>query len=355
MPTVACSLLLALSLPVVWGQTQAAGVSDETAQAAPPNETRTSLSIGEEGSLATGLRAPMPRWGNLLIVQPSFAWRRADRWRASVSLAGITSTYGQTHSQLRVKEAWAGITLGDLDVTLGKRILKWGTGYAFTPSGVLDPPRRPTDPTDRLNLNEGRELAMAEYVHGRHALTAAWATGGLLDTHRPDLRETAAVRYNTLVGGFDAALIYAHERGRPGFYGANFTRVVGEAVEVHGELAHRGSTAVLLGGKYTLRCGVGTLFEWYAPAPGAPRYIFFHAGKSRLRELPGWKHWDLGFSLLANTTDRSRMVIFDAARRVANHLTFTGRAELPGGKRWQSEYGMIPYSALLSIGFRYQL
>ncbi len=318
-------------------------------------ETRASLSVTDEASATAGTQGPVPRTGNLLLVESSFAWRRADRWRSSVSVAGIAAKRGESHARLRVKEAWAGLTLGDFDFTAGKRIVRWGTGYAFTPTGVLDPPRNPADPADRLSLNEGREMVAADWVKGRHAITAALASGGLLDTHRPGLRETAAVRYNTLIEGFDSALVFARERGRPNFYGLNFTRVAGEALEIHGELAHRDATSILLGGKYTLRSGAGAIFEWYSPAPGRPRYVFARIGKARLRELPGWKHWDASFALLANTSDRSRMIIADLSRRIRDQFSAYGHAELPGGRRWRSEYGMIPYSALLSIGLRYQI
>jgi hypothetical protein len=298
--------------------------------------TRVSLSIGDEFSRA----------GNLLLMQSSFSYRSGERWRMSTSIAALGTTHGETHTRLRVNEAYAGLTAGDFDFTAGKRILRWGTGYAFTPTGVLDPPRIATDPTDRLNLNEGREMVSADWVRGRHAITAAWATAGLLQQHGPGMRETVAVRYNTLLAGFDSALVYAHDRGRRDFYGANFTRVIGEALEVHGEFAYRDAAAVLLGGKYMLPGGVNTIAEFYSPpAPRRGRYIFVSAGKSRLRELPGWKHWDVSLSMLANTGDRSRILILNVTRRLGDHFSATARAE----------YGMIPYSALLSMGLWYQI
>lgn len=320
----------------------------------PRSETRFALSIGDEGAWAAGLRVPGPSLGNLLLIQPSFSWRYGQRWRFSSSLAGLAETHSETNARLRVKETYLGVTTGDFDFSAGKRILRWGTGYAFTATGVLDPPRIATDPTDRLNLNEGREMVTADWVRGRHAFTAAWASAGLLQEHRPGMRETTAFRYNTLIAGFDTSLIVAHDRGRSTFTGANFTRVFGEAVEIHGEFAHRDASAVLLGGKYTMRSGFGAMFEFYAPG-GHRCYAFLRAGKSRLRELPGWKEWDVFASLVANLDDRSRILVVDVTRRAGNHLSFYGHAQAPGGAKWCSEYGMIPYAALVSAGFRVQL
>jgi hypothetical protein len=338
----------------------ASALAEDTPDTAPAGlssgQTRFALSLYEEGSFATGLEVPGPWFGNLLLAQPSFSWRHAQRWRISASLAAIGTTHGESHGQLRVKEAWGGFTAGDFDFSLGKKILRWGTGYAFTPTGVLDPPRNPADPTDRLNLNEGREMVAVDWVKGRHAITAVWASAGVLGQSRAGMTDTTALRYNTMIAGFDSALIFAHDGGRRDFYGANFTRVVGEALEIHGEFAHRDSNAALFGGKYMLRSGVNTIFEFYSPpAPRLGRYLFLSAGKSRLRELPGWKQWDVSLSLVANTADRSRILILDVTRRVGDHFSLVGRAQAPSGKKWRSEYGMIPYSALVSIGLRYQI
>ena len=150
----------------------------------------------------------------------------------------------------------------------GKRLLRWGTGYAFTATGVLDPPRVPTDPLDRLNLNEGREMFKADWLEGKHDVTFAWATGELWN-HRPGMRETTAMRYNTLVYGFDTSVIFAQDRGGPALAGANFTRVLGESVELHGEFAWREQAAVLFGGKYTARSGWLIIGEFYTP-PNTP-------------------------------------------------------------------------------------
>ncbi len=260
------SLALLLAAPAL---AQDAAPVDAAPAGLSADQTRLAVSLYEEGSFAGGLLTPGPWAANLLLAQPSFSWRHAQRWRLSASLAAIGSTTGDTHGQLRVREAWGGLTAGDFDFSLGKKILRWGTGYAFTPTGVLDPPRNPIDPTDRLSLNEGREMVAVDWVSGRHALTAVWASAGVFGTPRAGITDTTALRYNTLIAGFDSALIFAHDSGRPDFYGANFTRVVGEALEVHGEFARRDSNAVLLGGKYMLRSGVNTIFEWYSPP--APR------------------------------------------------------------------------------------
>ena len=212
--------------------------SGEPADPKPAGEVRYSLSLADEGVFADDLRVPGADKGNLLLLQSSLAYRHGQRWRASSSLALVTRTQGDTHVQLRVKEAYLGYSAGDFDFTAGKRLVRWGTGYAFTATGVLDPPRIATDPTDRLNLNEGRELVKADWIRGSHDITVAWASAGLVANHRTGMRETFALRYNVLVSGFDTSVIMSKDRGGPTFGGANFTRVFGESVEAQGELAY---------------------------------------------------------------------------------------------------------------------
>src|SRR5207253_1623669 len=90
------------------------------------------------------------------------------------------------------------------------------------------------------------------------------------------------------------------------FTGANFTRVLGQAIELHGELAWRERAAALFGGKYTTHSGVTAIAEFYTPPAGMRQhYGFLRVGKSRLRELPGWKEWDVTASVVSNLRQRS--------------------------------------------------
>jgi hypothetical protein len=169
------------------------------------------------------------------------------------------------------------------------------------------------------------------------------------------------------VHGFDTSLIAGDDRGGDAFGGLTFTRVVGEAWEFHGEAAWREHQAVLLGGKYTTKAGITFIGEFYTPPnipyyrdmtispfAGRQHYLFIDAGKNRLRELPGWKEWDLGAYMVANLNDRSYTAIFDANRRFGNHFSSYLHMEIPAGSS-KSEYGSTPYSAATSVGVRFQL
>jgi hypothetical protein len=299
-------------------------------------------------------------------VEPSFGVRYQQRFTFSTSLIGITRSYTDNSSQLRVKEAYAGVSAGDFDFTAGRKMVRWGTGYAFTAAGVLDPLRNPTDPSDRLNVNEGRDMVKADLVHGPHALTLAWSTAALAPANT-DLHGTTAFRYNVLVHGFDTSLIAGNDRGGDSFGGATFTRVVGQGWEIHGEGLWREQAAVLLGAKCTLHSGVTFIGEFFtppnipyyrdmsvSPLAGRQHYAFFNVSKSRMRERPGWKEWDLSGSIVANLDDRSTTGVVDVNRWFGNHFSSYLHMEIPEGSK-TSDYGASPYSTATSIGVRFQL
>jgi len=383
--------------------TFAAAQNDAPAEAR--HDFRYAFTAINDGTFFSSLQVPLPSnadvpvdpivtlYQNQLLLEPSFTLRYHSRWSVASSVVGVAESfhglstsefdippsqpaqlaelsaalgpYTGTHTQLRVKETYAGLSAGDFDFMAGRRLVRWGTGYAFTPAGVLDPPRDPTNPTDRLNLNEGRDMVQADFVHGPHAFSLAWSSAALAPAVA-NLHDTTAFRYNVLVHGFDTSLIAADESGGDKVGGLTFTRVFGQAWELHGEAAWREQAAVLLGGKYILSNGISFYAEFYSPpnipyyrdvalspTAGRQHYAFLYAGKSRLRELPGWKQWDLSASMVENLNDKSYVVIVDANRRFGNHLSAYLHLQLPQGGN-TSEYGATPYSAATSVGVRFQ-
>jgi hypothetical protein len=329
-------------------------------------DTRYSVGVIDDATFYGNLDAPLPAVLNQALVEPTFDLRYRDRWTLSSSLIGSATTYSDNFTQLRVKETYAGLSAGDFDFTAGRKILRWGTGYAFTAAGVLDPPRVATDPTDRLNLNVGRDMVKTDWVRGPNAISLAWSTAALAPS-QSDLHDTTALRYNVLVRGFDTSLIAGDDRGGDAFGGLTFTRVVGQAWELHGEAVWREHAAALLGAKYTTRSGVTFIGEFYtppntsyyrdpgvSPLAGRQHYAFLRAGKDRLRELPGWKQWGADGSVVANMNDRSYTAVFDVSRWFGNRFSAYVHGEIPVGAK-VSEYGSAPYSTATSAGVSFHL
>lgn len=399
-------ICFAISIALALCTGQIAALAQDEPPAEPRLDFRYTFAAIDDATFDSNLQPPLPPVANMLkdptvtlfqnqlLLEPSFTLRYRSRWSLASSVVGVAQTfrglsdadfspppgsnpvtvaigdaiepYTGTHTTLRVKETYGGLSAGDFDFMVGRRLVRWGAGYAFTPAGVLDPPRVPTDPTDRLNLNQGREMIKADFVHGPHALSLAWSSAALAPAGSI-AHDTTALRYNILVRGFDTSLIAAFERGGDAVGGLTFTRVFGQAWEMHGEAAWREQGAVLLGGKYTTKVGISFIGEFYtppntayyrdmsiSPTAGRQHYAFLYAGKSRLRELPGWKQWDLSASMVTNLDDRSYIVIIDANRRFGSHFSSYLHMDIPEGAK-TSDYGATPYSAATSVGVRFQL
>ena len=169
-------LISTLFLATAWS---CASAQDPPAAEESSINTRYSLAVIDDATFYSSLRQPAPHVLNQVLIEPTFDFRYQSRLTFSTSLIGLSTTYSDTASTLHVKETYVGISAGDFDFTAGRKMVRWGTGYAFTSAGVLDPPRDPTNPSDRLNLNQGRDMIKADYVHGPHALTLAWSTAAL--------------------------------------------------------------------------------------------------------------------------------------------------------------------------------
>src|SRR5215472_17522227 len=175
-------------------------------------ETRYSVAAIDDATFYSNPSYRLPAVLNQVLLEPTVGVRRLNRWSMSASLIGLTKTYFDTATQVHVREAYASVSAGDFDVAAGRKLVRWGTGYAFTAAGVLDPPRVPTNPSDRLNVNEGRDMVKADWVRGPHAITAAWSTAELA-ANGTNVRDTTAFRYNVLYHGFDTGLIAGRDRG----------------------------------------------------------------------------------------------------------------------------------------------
>ncbi len=358
-------VILTMSL-VFAGSWYMACAQDKAAPEETRCRTRYSIAVIDDATVYSNLKAPLPKVLNQVLLEPTFSLKYESRWTFSASVVGAETSYTDNVAHIQVKETYTGLSAGDFDFTAGRKMLRWGTGYAFTSAGVLDPPRIPTDPGDRLNLNEGRDMLKVDWVRGQHALSAAWSTTEFARKGMM-VRDTSALRYNVLVRGFDTSLIGGKDRGGDGFGALTFTRVVGNAWEVHGEATWREKEAILLGAKYTMHSGITWLGEFYtppdiayyrsptlSPAAGRQHYGFFNVGKTRLRELPGWKEWDVSASIVTNFDDRSWVPILDVNRWFGQHFSTYLHLETPRGSK-VSEYGSAPYSTATSAGIRFQL
>jgi hypothetical protein len=140
-----------------------------------------------------------------------------------------------------------------LDLTAGRVIEKWGTGYAWNPTAFVSPRKNPTDASDRRSGYRGVDMVKAD----------AFIRGTTVSLYALDDHAWAARAYR-LIGGTDVALhLYRDREGTE--QGISVARVFGEALELHGEAAR---SRLLIGGQYTFRGGTNAIAEFFRSGSG---------------------------------------------------------------------------------------
>jgi len=176
----------------------------------------------------------------------------SGRWKLHGKLRADASDRAADHLQLG--EGYAQFNAAPwLDITAGRVIEKWGTGYAWNPVAFVSPKKNPADPTDRRSSYRGLDMLRADvFVRGTTASFYALRDGGV------------AARAYRLIGGTDVSLHFRRD-GSGTQQGISAARVFGEALELHGEAARR---HLLLGGQYTFASNVNVVAELYHGGDG---------------------------------------------------------------------------------------
>ncbi|NMG16875.1 hypothetical protein [Aromatoleum bremense] len=204
----------------------------------------------------------------------------------------IDEPRGSDHDR-RMYEAYGGWQIDDRsNLELGKRALRWGKGYAWSPVAFLE---RPKDPTDPELAREGFVMATGAFVRSFDgplqtvALTAAVVptTSGLNPEFGPEGHANPAVKLYGLILDTDVDLIWAGQGSRGPRVGIDFSRNLGSNVEIHGEWARitdarravltadnrlameaRSYTSALLGLRYLTERDTTLIFELYRNGGG---------------------------------------------------------------------------------------
>jgi len=161
--------------------------------------------------------------------------------RAQASYAGdaliSTTNYGKLMEGGLRWSAGTGLTFD-----LGKRVQRWGKGYAWSPVGFVE---RPRDANDPQASREGFVMASGEWTKSLSGpITTIGITGLVVPTNdsmNADFGEkkdlNPAARLYLLALDTDIDLLWRGKGARPQSFGFDFSRNLSTALEVHGEWA----------------------------------------------------------------------------------------------------------------------
>jgi hypothetical protein len=279
--------------------------------------------------------------GGLWVVTGAGSWDYGGRLTLAGGLAMSGAGGGEVRA--RAREGYARLSATDwMDVEAGKRRIRWGVGYGFSPAGVLDPPRIATDPTDRLGLNEGRPMACVDLFRHQSSVTLAVSSDRLV-----------AARVRTVTaGGLEIALVASAAPGAGPSWGGTLTHVVGQRLEWHAEVIEQDAThgraiSAVAGLQYTFQPGVNVVLEYHRNGRGLDgrhESLFVRAARSG-----GETTLAPEVILIAGLNDGSRTLIPGVTWTPASHLQVYARGtRLFGGRRAIAR--VAPWSTAFTLG-----
>jgi len=128
------------------------------------------------------------------------------------------------------------------DLMVGRSILRWGTGYAFNPTDVVAAQKELSDPDNVEKRVPGNDLVKLEYF-GIDYSAAVVYLANLKTNEKFSLNDhRLAFRFYKNFWGLDLSLISLFNRDETPIWASNFSYVIGDRLEIHGEVsAQKGS------------------------------------------------------------------------------------------------------------------
>lgn len=132
----------------------------------------------------------------------------------------------------------------DFSIDMGKRVQRWGKGYAWNPVGFIE---RPKDPSDPQTVREGFNMLSLDWTKtGEGVIRTMTFTPVIVPTYdelNPDFGSeeylNPAAKLYLLAWDTDIDLMWLGEGARPQSIGFDFSRNITTNLEVHGEWAHQ--------------------------------------------------------------------------------------------------------------------
>ena len=236
-------------------------------------------------------RSTLDRYSSTLQLDGSYSRGQASlNWRAQAMARQDDIGW---YDNADILEAYGSVKPAPpVTFDAGKRVFKWGKGYAWNPVAFIDRPKDPNNPEEALEGFIGADFDLIRSFSG--PLRTVALTGVVLpvwqgvneDFGEQDNVNLAAKLY-LLYLDTDLDLLFYTGNSRSTRYGFSFSRNLATNFEIHGEIAHVpeqkqkiletdgavaartiSDTSYLLGLRYLTENDVTTIVEYYHNGDG---------------------------------------------------------------------------------------
>jgi len=243
-------------------------------------------------------------------------------------------------------------------IDVGKKTLKWGTGYFFNPAAFLD---RPKDPTQPENAYEG--YVMVDYTYNKSFegdlknlqldLVYMPTTASVNDDFYNGQSSNLSAKLYLLYLDTDISFIYLYSDTQKDKIGFTFSKNLETYFEVHGEYAKEidGYHSYLLGLKYVTESDITIISEYYYDSEGLTKEEI--SSSIKLLPFPGKNYFINKFSKkepfaivyssvyfkdMLNTEDNSHLDTLGFIYTFKNNLEIDFSYNVNSGNK-ESEFG----------------
>ena len=171
-------------------------------------------------------------------------------YKKGISGVYIRANINQTESDIKsgtdvaIDEGYLSVKpSSSFNISIGKKALKWGKGYAWNPVAFVGRPKNPDDPD--LSL-EGYIMASADYIKSFSGPLQTISVTPVVIPVYEHVNSTFGVRNNTnyackvylLLYDTDIDFMFLKGNSKPSRLGADFSRNITPNFEIHGEFAY---------------------------------------------------------------------------------------------------------------------
>ena len=184
----------------------------------------------------------LPEWNGRVQLEGSYE-RGFYRVYARTN-TDLKDTYAGTSERTVFHEAYVSVKpSSSLKVETGKKVMRWGKGYAWSPAAFVDRPKDPDDPELAL---EGYIVATADYIKSFDGPLKTFSFTPVLlpvyenvnDGFGTRNQMNVAGRFYFLLYDTDIDLLFLTGGSRTDRYGVDFSRNISTNLEIHGEFAY---------------------------------------------------------------------------------------------------------------------
>ncbi|KUL32841.1 hypothetical protein [Chlorobium limicola] len=130
-----------------------------------------------------------------------------------------------------------------LSFLIGRKKVRWGVSYAYSPTDLISQTRTPEDPDDRLNLVKGADLMQLSWIRDNGQFDLIYAPDISWNFNDSFIRRNRiGMRIYQLVEPFDISVVGRLEEGGNWAAGCNTTVTFGDALELHAEYVYNSAS-----------------------------------------------------------------------------------------------------------------